>query len=79
MKAEQEVMVMGLQHWWKTGAAPNDYEFGLAEDTFQGQPVASLRSIVNKPAASERSARQSPPRTTAASASGSRRPSRPTT
>src|SRR5829696_8232777 len=37
---------MGLQHWWKTGAAPNDYEFGLAHETFQGQPVASLRSIV---------------------------------
>jgi len=37
---------MGLKHWWKTGAAPNDYEFGLAEDTFQGQPVAYLRSIV---------------------------------
>ena len=37
---------MGLTHWWKTGAAPNDYEFGLAEETFQGQPVASLRSIV---------------------------------
>jgi len=34
-KAEQEVVAMGLQHWWKTGAAPNDYEFGLAEDTFQ--------------------------------------------
>jgi hypothetical protein len=39
-------MVMGLQHWWKTGAAPNDYEFGLAEERFQGQPVAYLRSIV---------------------------------
>jgi hypothetical protein len=25
---------------------PNDDEFGLAEDTFQGQPVAYLRSIV---------------------------------
>jgi hypothetical protein len=37
---------MGLKYWWKTGAAPNDYEFGLAEDTFQGQPVAYLRSIV---------------------------------
>jgi len=37
---------MGLTHWWKTGAAPNDYEFGLAEETFQGQPAASLRSIV---------------------------------
>jgi hypothetical protein len=36
---------MGLKHWWKTGAAPNDYEFGLAEETFQGQPVAYLRSI----------------------------------
>jgi hypothetical protein len=23
---------MGLQHWWKTGAAPNDYEFALAEE-----------------------------------------------
>jgi hypothetical protein len=39
-------MVMGLQHWWKTGAAPNDYAFGLAEESFEGQPVASLRSIV---------------------------------
>src|SRR4029450_14072646 len=42
----REVVAMGLQHWWKTGAAPNDYEFGLAEDTFEGQPVAYLRSIV---------------------------------
>jgi hypothetical protein len=42
----EEVMAMGLKHWWKTGAAPNNYEFGLAEDTFQGQPVAYLRSIV---------------------------------
>jgi hypothetical protein len=45
-RREQEVVAMGLTHWWKTGAAPNDYEFGLAEETFQGQPVASLRSIV---------------------------------
>ena len=37
---------MGLTHWWKTGAAPNDYEFGLAEETFEGQQVAYLRSIV---------------------------------
>jgi hypothetical protein len=37
---------MGLKHWWKTGAAPNDYEFGLANESFQGQPVAYLRSIV---------------------------------
>jgi hypothetical protein len=37
---------MGPQHWWKTGAAPNDYEFGLAEDTFEGGRVAYLRSIV---------------------------------
>jgi hypothetical protein len=43
---EQEVMAMGLQHWWKTGAAPNDYQFGLAEESFEGQPVAYLRSIV---------------------------------
>jgi hypothetical protein len=41
-------MAMGLQHWWKTGAAPNDYEFGLAEERFEGQPVASLRSIVQQ-------------------------------
>jgi hypothetical protein len=41
-------MVMGLQHWWKTGAAPNDYEFGLAEERFEGQPVAYLRSIVQQ-------------------------------
>jgi hypothetical protein len=37
---------MGLKHWWKTGAAPNDYEFGLAHETFEGQRVAYLRSIV---------------------------------
>ena len=37
---------MGLQQWWKTGAAPNDYEFGLAQERFQGQRVAYLRSIV---------------------------------
>src|SRR5829696_6112679 len=34
---EAEVVAMGLKYWWKTGAAPNDYEFGLAEDTFEGQ------------------------------------------
>jgi hypothetical protein len=51
---------MGLKNWWKTGAAPNDYESGLAEETFQGQRVASLRSIVHQPAASARSARRSP-------------------
>src|ERR671933_450939 len=45
-RREQEVVAMGLKHWWKTGAAPNDYEFGLAEDTFEGQRVAYLRSIV---------------------------------
>jgi len=39
---------MGLKYWWKTGAAPNDYEFGLAEDTFEGQRVAYLRSIVQQ-------------------------------
>jgi hypothetical protein len=43
-RREQEVVAMGLKHW-KTGAAPDDYEFGLAEDTFEGQPVAYLRSI----------------------------------
>jgi hypothetical protein len=42
----QEVVAMGLKHWWKTGAAPNDYDFGLAEETLQGQRVAYLRSIV---------------------------------
>jgi hypothetical protein len=45
-RQKQEVVAMGLKHWWKTGAAPNDYEFGLAEDTVEGQPVAYLRSIV---------------------------------
>ena len=70
---------MGLQHWWKTGAAPNDYEFGLAEERFEGQQVAYLRSIVQQAAASERSARRSPPKTIAANASGSQRHSRPTT
>jgi hypothetical protein len=43
---DQEVTMMGLKHWWKTGAAPNDYEFDIAEETFQGQPVAYLRSTV---------------------------------
>jgi hypothetical protein len=46
-RREQEVVAMGLTHWWKTGAAPNDYEFGLAEEPFEGQPVASLRSIAH--------------------------------
>jgi hypothetical protein len=72
-------VAMGLQHWWKTGAAPNDYEIGLAEDTFQGQRVAYLRSIVRPARSFGRSARPSPPRTTTANASGSRRRSRPTT
>jgi hypothetical protein len=44
-RREQEVVDMGLQHWWKTGAAPNDYEFGLAGESFETQPVAYLRSI----------------------------------
>jgi hypothetical protein len=44
--SRKEVVAMGLKHWWKTGAAPNDYEFGPAEETFQGGRVASLRSIV---------------------------------
>ena len=39
---------MGLQHWWKNGAAPNDYESGLAEERFEGQPVAYLRSIMQQ-------------------------------
>ena len=47
-RREQEVVAIGLQHWWKTGAAPNDYEFGLAEESFEGQPVAYLRSIVQQ-------------------------------
>ena len=37
---------MGLKHWWKTGVAPNDYAFGLAQETLQGQRVAYLRSTV---------------------------------
>ena len=39
-------MATGLKHWWKSGAAPNDYEFGLAEETFRGQPAVYLRSIM---------------------------------
>jgi hypothetical protein len=45
-RSRKEVVAMGLTHWWKTGAAPNGYEFGLAEETFEGQQVAYLRSIV---------------------------------
>lgn len=37
---------MGLKYW---RVAPSDYEFGLAEGTFEGRRVASLRSTV-KPA-----------------------------
>ena len=70
---------MGLKHWWKTGAAPDDYEFGLAEETFQGQRVACLRSIVQPARSFGAFCRQSPPRTIAASGSGSRPRSRPTT
>jgi hypothetical protein len=44
----KEVVAMGLKHWWKTGAAPSDYEFGLAEESFEGQPVVYLRSIVQQ-------------------------------
>jgi hypothetical protein len=44
----KEVVAIGLKHWWKTGAAPNDYEFGLSDESFEGQPVAYLRSIVQQ-------------------------------
>jgi hypothetical protein len=37
---------MGLKHWRMTGDAPDDYEFGLAEETFEGRRVARLRSTV---------------------------------
>jgi hypothetical protein len=47
-RREEVVVAMGLQHWWKTGAAPNDYEFGLSDESFEGQPVAYLRSIVQQ-------------------------------
>jgi hypothetical protein len=43
------VVAMGLQHWWKTGAAPNDYAFGLAEESFQGQPVAFCARSCSQP------------------------------
>jgi hypothetical protein len=38
-------MAMGLQHWWKTGAAPNDYEFGLAEESFEGRAPSFCESV----------------------------------
>ena len=42
------------RRWWRwdsstggrLGPPPNDYDFGLAEETLQGQRVAYLRSIV---------------------------------
>ena len=40
---------MGLKHWSMTGAAPADYEMGTADETFEGEPAAYLRSTV-KPA-----------------------------
>ena len=45
-RREKKVVAVGLMHGWKTGAAPNDYESGLAEQSFEGQRVAYLRSIV---------------------------------
>ena len=44
--AKGEAVTMGLKYW---RVAPSDYEFGLAEGTFEGRRVASLRSTV-KPA-----------------------------
>lgn len=44
--AKEEAVTMGLKYW---RVAPSDYEFGLAEGTFEGRRVASLRSTV-KPA-----------------------------
>jgi RNA polymerase sigma factor (sigma-70 family) len=44
--AKEEPVTMGLKYW---RVAPSDYEFGLAEGTFEGRRVASLRSTV-KPA-----------------------------
>ena len=41
--AKEEAVTMGLKYW---RVAPSDYEFGLAEGTFEGQRVASLRSTV---------------------------------
>jgi RNA polymerase sigma factor (sigma-70 family) len=45
-KEEEGAVAMGLKYW---RVAPSDYEFGLAEGTFEGRRVASLRSTV-KPA-----------------------------
>jgi hypothetical protein len=36
----------GTADWWKTRAAPNDYAFGLAEESLQGHPVAYLHPVV---------------------------------
>jgi RNA polymerase sigma factor (sigma-70 family) len=44
--AKEKAVMMGLKYW---RVAPSDYEFGLAEGTFEGRRVASLRSTV-KPA-----------------------------
>ena len=44
--AKGEAVTMELKYW---RVAPSDYEFGLAEGTFEGRRVASLRSTV-KPA-----------------------------
>jgi len=44
--AKEEAVTMGLKYW---RVAPSDYEFGLAEETFEGRRVASLRATV-KPA-----------------------------
>jgi RNA polymerase sigma factor (sigma-70 family) len=41
--AKEEAVTMGLKYW---RVAPSDYEFGLAEGTFEGRRVASLRSTV---------------------------------
>lgn len=39
---------MALKHWTVTGAAPDDYEIGVADETLAGKPAAYLRSIAEQ-------------------------------
>ena len=42
----EKVVAVGLMHGWKTGAAPNDYEFGLAEERVRAFTKAERHSRI---------------------------------
>jgi RNA polymerase sigma factor (sigma-70 family) len=47
--ASREERVTTIKHWMLTGAAPQDYEFGVSAELRQGARVAVLRSRTEQP------------------------------